>query len=66
MEKTNYFDKILLKESTGGTSGNVAGALGKAYNSTMAFMRAVCDSLRNSMLNLRVLPAGVHVVFNSA
>ncbi len=66
MEKTNYFDKILLMESTGGTSGNVAGALKKAYNSTMAFMRAVCDSLRNSILKLHVLPAGVHVVFNSA
>ena len=66
MGKTNYFDKILLKEGTGGTSGNVAGALKKAYNSTMAFMRAVCDSLRNSILNLCVLPAGVHVVFSSA
>lgn len=66
MEHTNYFEKILLEESTGKTFGHVAGALKKAYNSTMAFMRAVCDSLRNSRLNLDVLPLGVHVVFNSA
>ena len=66
MEKTNYFEKILLQESTGGTTGKVTGAFKRAYNSTMAFMRAVCDSLRNHRLNLDVLPAGVHAVFSSA
>ena len=66
MEKTSYFEKILLVESTGGTIGSLEGALKRAYNSTMAFVRAVCDSLRNRIVNLNTLPAGVHVVFNSA
>jgi len=66
MVNTNYFEKILLEETTGETVGNADGALKRVYNSTMAFMRAVCDSLKHLSLNLTALRPGVHVVFNSA
>ena len=66
MTDTNCFGRILQRENTGRASATDAGqALKRAYNSTMAFMRAVCDALRNRILNTGVLQPGMHIVFNS-
>ena len=67
MTDTNCFERILRRENAGRTSPGDAGRpLKRAYNSTMAFMRAVCDALRNRLLNAGALPPGTHIVFNSS
>ena len=67
MTETNCFERILQQEHEGHAFMSDAGqALKRAYNSTMAFMRAVCDALRNRILNIGALRDGTHIVFNSS
>lgn len=66
MTSTNYFEKLAMMESTGSTLGAKGVTFADCYRSAKAFMIHFRDALFNKIINPDKLPAGVHVVFNSA
>ena len=66
MTSTNYFEKLAMMESTGSTLGAKGVAFAGCYRSAKAFMIHFRDALFNKIINPDKLPAGLHVVFNSA